>query len=91
MRASALVATITPFTFFINPPILSSYCHGGSVVLEYQGQCLSDFRGKGKPRGGKMVVVEKHGGQVWVESKEGAGSSFHLTAPKMEVAQAESQ
>ena len=27
-------------------------------------------------------IVEKHGGQVWVESKEGKGSAFSFTLPQ---------
>jgi len=34
-------------------------------------------------------IVEKHGGQLWVESKEGTGSSFYFTLPKMQAAQTE--
>jgi two-component system phosphate regulon sensor histidine kinase PhoR len=30
-------------------------------------------------------IVEKHGGQVWVESKEGKGSAFHFTLPQAEA------
>ncbi|WNC88457.1 ATP-binding protein [Paraburkholderia sp. FT54] len=30
-------------------------------------------------------VVERHGGRVWVESKEGAGTTFYLSLPEAEV------
>jgi len=31
-----------------------------------------------------MEIVQKHGGKIWVESEEGAGSAFHFVLPVIE-------
>jgi PAS domain S-box-containing protein len=47
-----------------------------------------DREGVGLGLAAVKSIVEKHGGQVWVESKEGTGSTFYFTVPKMGVAPA---
>ena len=47
-------------------------------------QRLHGDRAKGDGIGLALVrrVTERHGGQAWVESAEGAGSTFYVTLPE---------
>jgi PAS domain S-box-containing protein len=47
-----------------------------------------DLEGVGLGLAAVKSIVEKHGGQVWVESKEGVGSSFYFTVLQTQAAQA---
>jgi PAS domain S-box-containing protein len=47
-----------------------------------------DLEGVGLGLAAVKSIVEKHGGQVWLESKEGVGSSFYFTLPKTQATQA---
>ena len=54
-----------------------------------QMKTLSETRKKNKGAGIGLLLVkgflEKNGGEIWVESVEGEGSSFYFTLPKAEV------
>ena len=50
----------------------------GRVPSE-QGEELSNGSGLGLPF--SRMVIEAHGGKIWVESKLGQGTSFHFTLP----------
>lgn len=78
---------------------------GSGIPAEYQQSIFDKFgqvEQPGKERRGTglglpfcKMAVEAHGGQIWVESKIGKGSTFHFTLPmnseKVESGQVESE
>jgi signal transduction histidine kinase/putative methionine-R-sulfoxide reductase with GAF domain len=61
---------------------------GVGIAPEDQEKIFAKFGQVGERRGGSglgltfcKLVVEAHGGQIWVESKVGAGSTFFFTLP----------
>jgi two-component system, sensor histidine kinase and response regulator len=53
----------------------------------FEPDCKLSQQGTGKEKGTGLGLilckefVEKHGGEIWVESEEGKGSDFHFTIP----------
>ncbi len=64
---------------------------GPGIPVEYQGELFKKFRQIGSPAGRRRgtglglyfcrLVVDSHGGQIWVESQAGEGSNFVLRLP----------
>lgn len=77
------------------PPEMALFCvqdHGqgipsdklNSIFERFQQVDSSDSRKKGGTGLGLTIcrkIIEQHGGQIWVESQIGAGSSFYFTVP----------
>ncbi len=53
-----------------------------SIGIQYTTNGTLNEKGTGLGLTLCKEMIEKHGGSIWVESKEGAGSSFRFTLPK---------
>lgn len=57
----------------------------GSRIFERFYRASPDLPGSGLGLAIVKELVERWGGRVWYESREGVGSSFHFTAPAAEA------
>ena len=84
-RGSTVLIRATYSDGFVNIAVVDC---GVGIAPEDQEMIFAKFGQVGERRGGSglgltfcKLVVEAHGGQIWVESKLGQGSTFFFTLP----------